>query len=667
MTAQPAAALDSARPLPLPDDAELTQALEEAQLATLLQTYVHLTHDAAMLERFAPHLGPLVMQRPEDVPVQLARELRTRLRDVLTGAVAPIDAEPSFELYQRMMTVGVGEEVTAEFIPLLFDQIGLRPDPPRNEREGRADPPPAFTVLVIGLGLTGIAAAIELLEGGYRVVIVEKNPEVGGTWWLNTYPGVGVDTPSHFYSYSFAQWSHWSHYKPKGDEMQSYFCAVVDKYGLREHTKFSTAVESCVYDEAAIRWQVSVQGPGGSETLLVNAVVNAGGFVHRARRPDIAGLDNFAGPALHTAKWDRSVDMRGKRIGVIGTGASGVQVIPALTAEAEHVTVYMRRKYWVLNNRETDIAVSPGNLYAISRFPHYREWLRFRVYWLAGDGNYSKVLLDPGWDGNDLAVSSENEALRRFAVSQMQAELGDRPDLLDKVTPEFPIFSKRIISHAAWWETLKRDDVALVTEPIDRIEPEGILTADGELHEHDVLVLATGFDFARMHGDLDVRGREGHELRTEWGDDDPRAYMGMMCPGFPNYFHMNGPNSGPNFAGGVNIVAETQAHYIVECLDWTLAKGGRALEPTPEAFIDWNRMVDEQLTKMIWSHPKSDSYYQNSKRRPYMSWPFRLVDYWNYSRVRYKETSASSDGEPAWPVREPRLSSRVLKNSTGKR
>jgi 4-hydroxyacetophenone monooxygenase len=625
--------LDAARSLPLPDDAHLERALAEAQLPTLLLTYVHLTHDESMLDRFAPHLRPLHLQTPDDIPAALADELRAALRDVLTVRVAPAPGEPSDELFRRMMSTGVGEEVTDEFVPLLFDQIGLRPMPSPADRPGRVAPPADFTVLVIGLGLTGIAAAIRLLDAGYRVRIVEKNPDVGGTWLLNSYPGVGVDTPSHFYSFSFAQWSHWSHYKPKGDEMLRYFRAVVDAYGLREHTQFSTTVGSCTYDEQACAWHVTLRRPDdATEQLTVGAIVNAGGFVQRARFPDINGLAGFAGPVVHTAKWDPTLDLRGKRVGVIGTGASGVQVIPAIADDAHHVTVFMRRKYWVLNNRETDIAVSPGNAYAIRAFPHYREWLRFRVYWQAGDGNYENVLLDPAWAGNDLAVSQKNENLRQFAISQMCASLAERPDIFERVLPDFPIFSKRIISHAVWFETLCRDDVTLETKPIDCVLPNGIRMADGTVHELDVIVCATGFDFARMHGDLDLRGRDGRTLVGEWGDDDPRSYMGVLIPGFPNYFHMNGPSSGPNFAGGVNIVAETQAHYLVACLDWMLANGGRALEATEEAFDAFNREVDEQMTRMIWSHPRSDSYYQNSKRRPYMSWPFRLVDYWHRTR-----------------------------------
>lgn len=624
---------DPPRLLPVADDARLDAALAEAYVGPLLLTYVHLTHDEEMLDRFAPHLPVAHLQKPELVPAELLAELRARLRDVLTGTVPAVGTEPSDALYQRMMSVGVGEPVEDEFVPLLFDQIGLRVPPSPATDPARPTPPQDLPVVVIGLGLTGIVAAIKLLEAGHRVVVLERNEDLGGTWLTNTYPGVGVDTPSHFYSYSLAQWSDWTHFKPKGEEMHRYFSAVVDAYGLRDHTRFGERVESCHWDDASGVWEVRHRSADGTDhRITARAVVNAMGFSQRAKDPDIPGLDTFAGARVHTARWDPSLDLAGARVAVIGTGASGVQVVPAIADDAAHVTVFMRRRHWVLNNRETDIPVSPGHLHAIRTFPHYREWLRFRVYWIAGDGNYQRVLLDPDWEGNPLAVSAGNEQMRQFALRQMEAELGDRPDLLAKVTPDFPIYAKRIISHPSWWETLRRDDVELVVEPITAAEPGGLRTADGVLHEADVLVLATGFDFPRMHGDLDVRGRDGRSLAAEWGDDDPRSYMGVLVPGFPNYFHMNGPNSGPNFAGGVNIIAECQAHYVVACLEHARTHGGSALEPTDEAFEAWNAEVDEQLTRMIWSHPGSDSYYLNSRRRPYMSWPFRLVDYWHRTR-----------------------------------
>jgi 4-hydroxyacetophenone monooxygenase len=621
------------RPLSLPDDGELAAALAEANLATLLMTYVHLTHDESLLNAFEPHLGLAQLQRPEDVPTDLADDLRDRLRAVLTGRVDASGGEPSDELYRRMMSVAVGEEVTDEFLPLLYDQIGFKPQAARGEQAGRAAPDDDFQVVVIGAGLAGIATAVKLQEAGYRFVVLERNADIGGTWYLNTYPGVGVDTPSHFYSYSFDIWPHWSHYKPKGSEMFEYFSAVVDRCGLRRHIRFDTTVEGAIWDEAAHTWQVRVRTPDGEhETIAASALVNAQGFVHRAVTPDIPGLDDFEGPVAHTAQWPRDVDLRGKRVAVFGTGASGVQLVPAVCEETEHVAIFMRSKHWVLNNAETDVAVSPGNLFAIRYIPHYREWFRFRVYWIAGDGHYLDVLKDPAWEGNPLAISAKNEMMRQYALKQMQDELADYPDLLERVTPDFPIFSKRIISHPKWWETLKRDDVELVSERVERVLAHGVRTVDGTERPFDVLVLATGFDIARMHGDLDIRGRDGHELRDDWGDDDPRGYMGVLVPGYPNYFHLAGPNSAPNFAGGANLIAEAQVNYVLECLDLLQATGHRELEVRDDAAARWNERVDAQLEHLIWSHPGSRSYYHNRDRRNYLSWPFRLVDYWHATR-----------------------------------
>ena len=534
------------RSLPLPDDDELTRALAEANLATLLMTYVHLTGDESMLDALEPYLGPAHLQRPDDLPAELAGQLRSRLRSVLTGEAPIAGREPSTELYQRMMSVAAGEPVEDEFLSLLFDQIGFRKQAPRSQVEGRNAPPDDFHVLVIGAGMAGIAMGVQLLDAGYRFTIVDRQPDVGGTWYCNTYPGVGVDTPSHFYSYSFAQWPHWSHYKPKGSEMLDYLAAVVDKYGLRRFIRFETTMTGATWNEADGTWSVHVTtADGRTETLTASALVNAQGVVHRPTLPDLDGIVDFRGQIAHTARWPQDIELAGKRVAVIGTGASGVQVVPAICDETEHVTVFMRSRHWVLNNSETDIAVSPGNLYAIGRIPHYREWFRFRQYWITGDGHYLDVLKDPEWEGNPVAISAKNETMRQYALRQMADELSEHPELLAQVTPDFPIFSKRIISHPKWWATLKRNDVDLVPERIERVLPDGVRTVDGIERPVDVLVCATGFAFTNLHGDLDIRGRDGRTLQGDWGDEDPRAYMGVLVPGFPNYFHLAGRTARP--------------------------------------------------------------------------------------------------------------------------
>ncbi|MBY6262040.1 NAD(P)/FAD-dependent oxidoreductase [Azospirillum sp. 412522] len=621
------------RALPLQDGAELRTALADANIQTLLMVYVHLTHDEAVLEQFAPHIHPVFSGRPSDIPDGLAAELREKLLHVLTTPGAAVAEPLPPTLMQRMMSVGVGEPVDDEYLPLLREQMGFEIPEPRLAQPGRAVPSERFRVLVIGAGLTGLAAGIKLREAGYDHVIIEKNPEVGGTWYENTYPGVGVDTPSHFYSYSFAINPDWTTYHPKGHEMQDYLLRVADRYDLRRNIRFETRVVACRFDEAEQLWNVTVRDKAGVETVIAaNAVINAHGPLNRWSWPKIDGLEDFLGQKLHTAAWDASIDLKGKKVGVIGTGASASQLVPAIAPEVGDLTVFMRSKHWVIYNPEITSVVTEGKRWALRHIPHYREWFRFRVYWAAADGLFVNVLKDPEWPADSPSVSAHNEAMRQYCLGHLHATFADRPDLIEKLTPDFPVFSKRIVLDAGWFDALKRDNVQLETGAIDRILPDGVRMADGTVHKLDVLIMATGFDVANMVGSLEIIGRGGRNLGQEWGADDPRAYLGITVPGYPNLFLTVGPNSAPNHAAGQNLISETQIHYIIECLDLITASGARAIEPTHEAFIGWNDMIDRRMPEMIWTHPKAKSYYNNSKGRPFLSWPFRLVDYWNQTR-----------------------------------
>ncbi|WP_380879283.1 monooxygenase [Sphingomonas sp. DBB INV C78] len=621
------------RLLPLADTAELRAALREANVPTLLMSYVHLTHDAAMLDIFQNYIRPPYSMPPTEIPQECVEDLRARLLDVLTTAGKAKADAPSDELMHRMMSVGVGEPVADEFVPLLYDQIGLKLPVPRNQQPGRKSPPPDFKVLVIGAGLTGLCAGIKLAEAGFDYVTIEKNPEVGGTWYENRYPGVGVDTPSHFYSYSFEISPEWNKYHPHGADMQDYLLHVADKYDLRDNIRFNTTVTKLVYDEPASLWRVTVKTPDGREEVLsANAVINAHGPVNRWKYPDIPGLEEFQGALLHTATWDPTVDLKGKRVAVIGTGASAAQLVPAIAGDVGQLTVFMRSRHWVIYNPEIMDDVTEGVKFALRHIPFYREWFRFRVYWFAADGLFGNVLVDPDWPKDSPAVSAVNEGMRQYALAHLNHKFADRPDLRQQLTPDFPIFSKRIIIDGGWFDALKRHNVALETDRIERILPNGVLMADGRELGFDIIICATGFDVANMLGKLEVRGRDDRNLRDEWGTDDPRSYLGVTLPGYPNYFLTVGPNSAPNHAAGQNLISETQINYIIECLDRVIDQGARSIEPTQEAFETWNRTIDERMKSMIWAHPKAESYYRNSKGRVFLSWPYRLVDYWTATR-----------------------------------
>jgi 4-hydroxyacetophenone monooxygenase len=625
------------RSLPLQDTPELRQALQEGEIHTLLMSYVHISRDESMLDRFAPHIKSPFAYPPEDIPTELQDELRGKLLHVLTSPAAETESLTS-ALMHRMMSVGIDEQVDDEFLPLLYDQIGFRPETPRKQRADRKPADPNFKVLVIGAGMTGMAAGIKLEEAGYDWEIIEKNEDVGGTWFENRYPGAGVDTPSHFYSFSFALNSEWSSYHPQGADMFAYLKRVAEEYGLRSQIRFNTTVETLIWDNDAKVWNVTVRGKDGRRQVLrANAVINGHGVVNRFKWPNIPGLESFQGPRLHTATWDTSLDLAGKRVAVIGTGASGAQLIPAIADQVSELHVFQRSRHWVIPVYGDD-TVTEGVKYAMRHIPYYLEWYRFRIYWFAADGLYPNVLLDPAWPEDSPSVSAGNETMRQFAVGHIERTFAGRPDLVEKLTPDFPIFSKRIIlDRGPYFQSFLKPNVHLEQGAVERITSNSIVMKDGREIEVDVLICATGFDVANMMGAIEIVGVDGKRLREEWGAEDARAYFGLMVPGFPNYFHTTGPNSAPNHAAGQNLVSERQINYIIECLDWMNAEGKAAAQPKQQAFEAWQDKVETQMTKMIWSHPRANSYYNNSSKRNFLSWPWRLVDFWNACRGPSKQ------------------------------
>lgn len=617
--------------LPIVDHAALREALEAGNLQTLLMVYVHISRDMATLDRFAPHLAN-PYAAPSDLPDDLVGELREKLFALLTEDPPPEITRLPPDLMQRMMSVGVGETVANEFVPLMMEQAGFEAPPSRLSKVGRERPPADFKVLVIGAGMAGLAAAIKLEDAGYDFEIVEKNSEVGGTWYENVYPGVGVDTPSHFYSLSFAQYPDWNNYHPRGRDMQAYLVGVADRFNLRDYIRFDTRVKSMQWDDARKLWSVTIADAQGEHMIEANAVINGHGPANRWKLPDIPGIEFFRGPAMHTAAWDPNIDLKGKRVVVIGTGASGAQVVASLASDVAHLTVFQRSKHWVMKNPEYVNDVTEPVKWALRHIPLYMPWFRFRAFWFASDGLYKWVKMDPAWEGNSLAISQANEDARQYALAGMAGVLGHRPDVLEKITPDFPIFSKRIVLDAGYLAALGRDNVDIETGGIERIVKDGVITKDGRKVPADAIIFATGFKIAKMSGDLDIVGRDGRSLGDEWGEEDPRAYLGTTMEGFPNLFWVVGPNSVPKHAGGHNLIVEGHIHYIVEALDMMVAKGARAIEPTKEAFDAYNAKVDGDLKSMVWSHPKARSYYRNSKGRVYLSCPYRLVDMWTLLR-----------------------------------
>ena len=637
------------------DRAGLIENLKAADTAPLMMVLVHLGGDPAWLDRIAPHItGPWSFH--DETPEALKGELREAVADRLTALAAsgePLPEAPPPALLPRMLDACTGQHVPEEYYPLVVEEMDLAGRDPKTvqwrktpDAKRLAD----FHVLLIGAGFSGVGMGIKLKEAGIPFTIVEKNDEVGGTWYENTYPGIGVDTANHFYSYSFDNNADWNHFFAKGDEIEAYIKRNADRAGLREHIRFNEELTSARWDEKALLWRVDVRRKDGSTyTLTANAVISAVGQLNRPKVPEIAGLDSFKGPKFHTARWDHSFDYKGKRVGMVGTGASGMQVAPAIAPVVDKLVIFQRSPHWAMLNPLYFEDVSDAKKWVLKNIPFYTKWFRFQLFWSSSDTFHHNLKIDPNWPDQKHSLNAENAKVREELEAHIAREVNYDPELIRKATPDFPPYGKRMLRDNHWYRMLTRPNVDLVTEGIDHVEPNGVVTKDGVLHELDMLVLATGFETRKMLWPINIAGRGGVTIRDRWGDEDPRAHLGITVPEFPNFFVIYGPNTNLAHGGSAVFHSECQIRYIMQALRELIETGAAALEIKPDPFWDYQDKVDTAHRGMVWSHPGVTSWYKNAAGRVHANSPWRLVDYRNltvtfnpeeYAFLPMKETAA---------------------------
>jgi 4-hydroxyacetophenone monooxygenase len=533
------------------------------------------------------------------------------------------------------MTWLVVEEVPDEYVPMLMEEMELDGTDARKVR-GPVDAAAreAFPVIVVGCGQSGLLAGIRLKEAGIPFTIVEKNPGVGGTWWENSYPGARVDVGNHFYCYSFEPSDQWTEFFARQPELQSYFEGVMTKHGIESHVRWETEVLGATWDDATGTWSVRVRTTdGGEETLTARAVISAVGQLNRPHIPEIPGQDTFEGPSFHSARWDHELDLAGKRVAMIGAGASGFQIAPAIAGEVGHLTVFQRTAQWMFPNPNYHAIVGPGVRWALRHLPFYGRWYRFLIFWPGCDKGLEAARVDPDYPDQQRAVSEGNDFARQMFTDWITSQIGDDPDLIAKVLPDYPATGKRTLQdNGSWLKTLTRDDVDLVRTGIDHIEPGAVVTEDGERHECDVIVYATGFYVNRLLSPMDITGRDGQDLRTMWGER-PAAYLGITVPGFPNLFCMYGP--GTNLAHGGSLIfhSECQMRYISQCLDHLIDGGHRSMEPRQDRYDEWHERSQAELRTLVWSQPSvKHSFYKNIYGEIHVLSPWRIVDYWTWTK-----------------------------------
>lgn len=628
-------------------DEDIATALEDVSIPTLMLSMVHMTGDPSIIRGELRPVASFLNEVQGFMSEEDKATVRAEALEVIKGHRDRGCPEPeplSAELVHEMMEWLVVEEVGQEYVPMMLADLELD-GVDRDLPEAPADPAAAearaaFPVVVVGCGQSGLLAGIRMKEAGIPFTIVEKNAGVGGTWWENTYPGARVDVGNHFYCYSFEPSDHWSEFFAQQPELQAYFQGVMDKYGIGEHVRWSTEVRSATWDEATDTWAVVVQGVdadgrpvGEPETLTARAVITAVGQLNRPSIPDIPGREDFAGPNFHTARWDHSVDLTGKRVAMIGAGATGFQIAPAICEQVEHLTVFQRSAQWMFPNPNYHEKVGPGVQWALRHLPFYGRWYRFLLFWPGCDKGLDPARVDPDYPDQQRAVSELSDGARAVFTDWIVGQIGDDPDLIAKVVPDYPATGKRTLQdNGSWLRTLTRDDVDLVRTPIDHIEADAVVTSDGVRHECDVIVWATGFHHTRVLWPMDIVGRDGHHLSEVWGER-PAAYLGMTVPEFPNLFLMYGP--GTHLAHGASLIfnSECQMHYISQALAELIDAGHRTIEPLPEKLADWHRRHQEEMSMLVWSQPSIEhSYFKNSAGEIHTVMPFRVVDYWHWTR-----------------------------------
>ena len=545
-------------------------------------------------------------------------------------SIGPMDRLP------RSLELIAGTSIPERELPMWIEETGL--DPLARGLTWKTQPTPeqleSSFVVVIGAGISGINAAVHLKSAGIPFVVVEKNAGVGGTWFENRYPGIRVDSPSRGYLHLFGlEYPQPFAFCP-GEENVRYMDWVVEKYDLADHLLFNTEVSSMTWDEQGKTWEVEALSPDGPRRWTSNAVISCVGFLSRPKNAHIEGIETFKGVVTHTAQWPSGLDLTGKRVGIVGSGASGYQTTPVIAKIAAHTSLFQRTPSWCYATPGYVDPLPDATVWVDLHVPFYVNFARFRMGRMYGpDLTLPSMMMDPDFD-DPLARSAANKAMREGCIAFIEEKLGHRPDLMNKMVPIAPPMTSRPIRvdpEDNVYTALLRDDVSLISDPIERVTPDGIIVGGVE-HPLDVIVLATGFRANDFLWPMEVRGRDGVQPEELWAKDGPRAYIGSMMPRFPNLFMAYGPNT--NNFGGLQVIdlLELEIRFALQCIAGLVEHGRRSVEVTEDAYWRYNHELDEVESHMIYKDPRVSNYYQNEHGRSCVNGPIDIRRMWNWLR-----------------------------------
>ncbi|HTU85827.1 MAG TPA: NAD(P)/FAD-dependent oxidoreductase [Solirubrobacteraceae bacterium] len=476
-----------------------------------------------------------------------------------------------------------------------------------------------FRVAILGAGFGGLGMAIRLKQAGFDdFVVFERDADVGGTWWANTYPGCQCDIPSHLYSYSFALNPNWTRTYPLQPEIQEYLHDCTDRYGVRPHLRVNCEVQTADWDEDEQTWRLETSdGP-----FSANVVIAAPGPLSEPSTPDLPGLEDFGGPVFHTGRWDHDQDLTGRKVAVVGTGASAIQTVPRIQPIAEKVTVFQRTPPWVLPHRDRPISDFERRLYQGA--PAAQRAVRTAVY-------LGRELLVPALVFRPQIM----RVLQRAAEAHLAKQVPD-PVLRAKLTPDYVLGCKRMLPSNDWYPAITQPNVEVVPSAVTEIRPGGIVGADGVEHEADTLIFATGFHVTDAPFAEFIHGRDGVSLSDLW-QGSPEAYRGTAVPGFPNLFWIIGANTGLGHSSMVFMI-ESHLNYVLGALGAMERHGATRIEVRRDAYDAYNDHIQARLDGTVWNTGGCSSWYLDANGRNSTIWPDFTWRFWQQTR-RFDEAA----------------------------
>jgi len=644
----------------VPHEVTLETAIAALDPVVALLCLIQITGDRTLLHKYGEALDGTQHQvreafvafdpqvAPSPAKIEIANEVRDLLRRAVRSGRPAVLPNLDKPLFRRMARLALGKDLPEMSLDPAFQHGGFTTD--TRVRKPAQVPPADFKVLVVGAGMMGINAAIKLQQAGFDFEVIEKLDAVGGNWLENTYPGAAVDTPSRVYSFSFEPNASWSKYYPNGPEFLSYLERVTDKYNLRERIVFGTKVEGAAWDAQRQLWQVSATRDGQPVVLEANALIMAVGPNNEPNYPAVKNFDAFAGPVIHSARWDHGIDLKGKKVVLVGTGCSGVQVATALADKVGEMVIVQRQPEHIIPNPAAHDPVDPLERAAMELVPFAAQWKRLQSLASALQDMHGMIMKDEEYAAKTGGFGPINDGMRMMCDHYLKSHFPDDPQMVEMLTPSFPVFAKRPILDCGFYDTLKKPNVSIVRGALAEFDANAVILADGTRIECDAVLLATGYKlhFGRQ---FDIIGKHGRTLKQVF-EPFPFSYEGMLIPGFPNFIFMGAPYS--YLVANHAVVSEQQVHYAIELLQWMVDEGLSLVDVTEAATRAFVEDVEAALANTAWvNHGNAHGYYRDQGKKVVLAIPRHNSRIWHDLRSPRTEDFEVVRSAAAAPVSAP--------------